>query len=784
MTEYRGNILRTTGRNRLYHSCLKVLPTFLAFIIFTVNAFGQTDRNSINNIKTVKEQEASDNNSRPQGFGTLRGVVRDSATSEVLPYANVYIRGINRGAGTDSRGFFLIPSIPANKEYHMVVTFIGYKSKNVTVFITENKITQINIYLAKSAVELENVTVTGAKANEAGITAQKIPIREIENTTFGVETDVMRSIQLQTGVQSAGDVSARYYVRGGASNENLVLLNEVPIYNPFHALGILSAIDPDIINSIEFYKGGFGAKYGGRLSSVLNIITKDGNKNNFGAAAGLSELTAKGVLEGPLPYGSFIITGRKSYSNEILKKFTNNKSVPIDFYDASFKVNYSNPELMPISKFSFFGFISKDKIAYKNKLHADYNWSSSNIGFNWFYVEPNSPSFAEFTFYYSGFSGSELPNSSKDRQLVNRLDDFTSKYDFYYVYSNKNEIYGGLKLYYIKTSLFLNNSAGDIKNIGSEGEAVKCYGGYKLNSIKDLKIDIGLRINLMNLFDVSSYFGEPRINLIYSLLPTLNLKAAWGVYQQELVTISDEDEILALFEPWIIVPKYLKVPNSIQYIGGFDYYLTENIKINVEGYFKAMHNLAVLNDLIIHQTDPQLINGSGKSHGAEATVNYNAGRVNAQISYSYSWTTKKVRDIEYHPRYDSRNAVKVFINYELGNNWRTGISWNYNSGMPFTKILGYQYRYNPLEITEADPLFSYYSYSPIFAGRNTSYLPDYHRLDLNLSKEFRLWSMKINITLNLINIYNRKNFFYFDPQTGERVNMLPFLPSIGIKAEL
>ena len=126
-------------------------------------------------------------------------------------------------------------------------------------------------------------------------------MRDIENMTYGVETDVMRSIQLLPGVQSAGDVSARYYVRGGASNENLVLLNGIPIYNPFHALGILSVIDPDIINSVEFYKGGFGAKYGGRLSSVMNIITKDGNRNNFGATAALSELTAKGLLKDRYP---------------------------------------------------------------------------------------------------------------------------------------------------------------------------------------------------------------------------------------------------------------------------------------------------------------------------------------------------------------------------------------------------------------------------------------------------------------------------------------------------
>ncbi len=752
---------------------LKILSTKLA-LTFT----------RINNIITVKKKESVSDENKPQGFGTLRGIVRDSATSEVLPYADVYIDKINAGASSDSRGFFIIPSIPANKKYTVNAAFIGYKTKKVEVFIRKNKITEITIYLTKSTIELGDVTVLGKRVKEIGLTAKKILIREIENMSFGVETDVMRAIQLQPGVQSAGDVSARYYVRGGASNENLVLLNGVPIYNPFHALGILSAIDPDMINSVEFYKGGFDAKYGGRLSSVMDIITKDGNKNNFGAIAALSELTAKGALEGPIPDGSFIITGRKSYSNEILKKFTNGQSVPIDFYDVSFKVNYSNSEVLPISKFSLFGFKSNDIIDYKDKLHANYNWSNTNMGFNWFNAAKDDPSFVDFTFYYSGFSGNEIPNSSNNRQIENKLDDYTVKYDYYHVFDNNNEFYGGIKLYYIKTRLLLNNATGILKDIGSEGESFRGYLGYKLFSISKLKADIGSRLNFMNLMDVNSYFFEPRINLTYSLLPTLNLKAAWGIYQQELITISDEDEILPLFEPWIIIPKYLKVPNSVHYIYGFDYYFTESLKLNVEGYYKTMHNLVVLNDQVIYPTDQQLINASGESHGGEASVNYNAGWINAQFSYSYSWTTRKVRDIEYHPRYDSRNAVKIFINCELGNNWRAGISWNYNSGMPYTQIYGYNDKYNPLGVSNPSSILSNYIYFPILAARNAAHLPDYHRLDMNLSKEFYIGFVKINMGLNVINVYDRNNFFYFDIKTGQRVNMLPFLPSIEVKVEL
>jgi len=738
----------------------------------------------INNIITIKKKEETDENKIPKSFGTLRGIVRDSITTEVLLYANIYIPELKTGVSTDNRGFFIIPSIPANKKYTIVVTFVGYSPKKVNISIQANKITHIDIYLTKSTIEMKNIVVSGERVNEEEVTAQRISIQDIENMTNGVETDVMRSIQFQPGVQSAGDVSARYYVRGGASNENLVLLNETPIYNPFHALGIFSVIDPDMINSIDFYKGGFGAKYGGRLSSVMDIITKDGNRNNFGATAAISQLTVKAALEGPVPDGSFIMTGRKSYSNEIIKKFTNNKNIPIDFYDASFKINYSNPDFLPISKFTFFGFMSKDKIDYKNKLHSDFTWSNSHLGFNWFTATQNSPLFAELTLYYSKFSGSEIPNSSNNRHIENGVDDITFKTDFNYVLGDRNEYYGGVKINYIKTKLFLSNSSGKIKNVGSEGTMFGGYGGFKLLSINNFKADLGSRLNVLKLSEGSSLFFEPRINVIYSLLPTLNLKAAWGIYQQDLVTISDEDEVLALFEPWIIIPEYLKTPNSIHYIAGFDYYFTDKLKINVEGYYKVMHNLAVLNDELIYPTDNQLINASGESHGAEITMNYKTGWINTQLSYSYSNTTKRIRDFEYHPRYDSRHAIKIFVNYKLGNNWSAGISWNYSAGLPYTQIFGYYNKYNPSGILIPSSLFTYYQSFPILADRNAARLPDYHRLDMSLSKKFQLGFMNLSIDLNIINVYDRKNFFYFDTKTGERVNMLPFLPSIDVKAEL
>jgi len=417
-------------------------------------------------------------------------------------------------------------------------------------------------------------------------------------------------------------------------------------------------------------------------------------------------------------------------------------------------------------------------------LHADYAWSNSHAGFNWFTATQNSPLFVELTLYYSKFSGSELPNSTNERHIENKLGDLTFKTDFNYILNDKNEYYGGVKINYIKTDLILSNSVGQLGATVSEATAFSSYAGYRLSSIDKLKADLGSRFDILRLTDAPSLFLEPRVNVVYSLLPILNLKAGWGLYKQELVTISDEDEILPLFEPWIITPSYLKPSNAIHYVGGFEYYLTANLKADVEGYYKVEHDLAVINDSLIYPTDPQLIAASAESHGAEIALNYETGWVYTQLSYSYSWTTRKVRDLVYHPRYDSRNDVKFSINCDLGNNWSASMTWNYSSGMPFTQILGYYDKFNPPDVLNPSSGLLDYVYFPILAGRNAAHLPDYHRLDMGISRKISIGSLKLDIDLNVINVYDRKNFFYFDDKTGERVNMLPFLPTIDIKAEL
>ncbi len=258
-----------------------------------------------------------------QSTGSLRGLVIDSTSGEPLPYCNIILKETKTGTTTDQRGYFFFPSLKPGL-YTIVISYIGYTTEAIEVKIIRNAMAQMDIKLLPSAVTLPTLEKVGEKYNfeeKPDVSVNRIYTRELETIPKGVETDLLRSLKFLPGVSSTGDVTARYNVRGGASNQNLVLLNDIPVYSPFHALGLFSVIDPDVISVAEFYKSGFPVEYRGRLSSLLKIITKDGNKNEFGGIASGSFLSGKALVEGPIPDGSFILTGRKSYSNKILKNF-------------------------------------------------------------------------------------------------------------------------------------------------------------------------------------------------------------------------------------------------------------------------------------------------------------------------------------------------------------------------------------------------------------------------------------------------------------------------------
>ncbi|MBU1114541.1 MAG: TonB-dependent receptor [Bacteroidetes bacterium] len=721
-----------------------------------------------------------------QNIGKIRGTITDEANGEVLAFGNVLIEELNIGVSTNNKGYYYISSLPVNTNVTLIVSYVGYESKKIVVFVYPNKINKLDIQLSSSSVVLQTVEKIGEKVvekNETDIGLQRISGRELEAMPKGVETDVFRSLQYVPGVNFTADMSARYYVRGGDSNQNLVLLNGANVYNSFHAMGLFSIIDPEMINTMEFYKGGYTAEYGGRLSSVLNLITKDGNRTRYSGKAAASFLTAKAVVEGPIPYGSFIITGRKSHSTSILKKFFNNQTAPFNFYDASFKINFSNPNFLSGSKFVVHGFLSEDKLEFDNPLREDYNWTNNILGFSWFQVY-DVPLFSEISYTTNNFQGKVFPNLSSTREKESKLSEHKIDMNYNYIFDNKNEIYGGLQITILKTQLYMENLLGAYSDINKKGINLSFFLKYKLLQYDEFGLDLGLRYSLAGLTRAGTGFIEPRISFTYTPNPVIAFKAFWGRFQQEITTISNENEVINVFEPYILVPEYLKIPKAEHYNAGVTFYFTDKISLVSEVYYKKSINITEINYNKKYASDQDLVSGEAESYGLEHDLNYSNDMMHISVGYTLAYSYKKVNNWTYYPRYDSRHSLNCALEVNIGSGWKSMLTWTYKSGLPYTPIIGYYEKlfFQPGAFNTS--IYNYYFPYSVLGDKNSTRLPSYHRMDIGISKIFDLNYFRLYVDASITNVYNRKNLFYFDRSTGERINMLPFFVSVNVKVEI
>ncbi len=721
-----------------------------------------------------------------QWSGKIRGTVVDSSNGEPLSFANILVEKLNYGTSTNEKGYFLLSNIPAGKHYYLLVSYIGYESKRVKVYVRKKKITSVKIALKPASVWLTTIEKVGTrieKENIADLGLERITIKDLETVPTGVESDAFRFLQYLPGVTSVGDISARYNVRGGANNQNLVLLDDVVLYNPFHAFGVFSVIDPEIISNIDFYKSGFPTEYGGRISSLMKINTKEGNKFKFGGKASLSLLTAKLFVEGPIPHGSFYISGRKNHNNFLLKKVLGDKNIPFNFYDYGFKVTYHNPNKSFIdnSKWTLQGFFSKDETKPSGNYNEQFKWGNSLLGLKRFQVY-STPLYSEFIASVSNSKGEIIPSGSRARKKANEVNDLTVKMNFHYIFDSRDELGVGVSFKAIKTTLVFVNPNGVKTNIHDFGGNVSFYLKYIFKKNKKYTLSLGSRVNLEGLKDRGNFYFEPRINLNYRLTQGLNFKAAWGMYQQGLTTITDESDVVSLFEPWFLTPGYLDPARAIHFDAGLFTDL-KFLTFSLEGYYKDLHNLPEINSLKKFQTDPDLISVNGKSYGVESSLRLLLPPFRFSAAYSWGFTYKLDNGRKYYPNYDSRNNVKLSLEINLGKGWFASSVWLFHSGRPFTPTVGY---YDKYYFDDPSNFGIYESYLPflILGEKNIARLPTYHRLDLGIYKFFKIEKYKFYLSFSVMNAYNRKNIFYFERETGKRVNMLPLLPSATIKMEL
>lgn len=719
-----------------------------------------------------------------QGTGSIRGFVSDSTSGEPLIFTTVAVGGIGRGASTDIKGYFYIAGVPEGTHV-LNVSMVGYRRRSISLSVREGEITHLRVRLLPGKIEMEELTVVRDRAGrptdrEVGL--QQITAREITLAPVNTEADMFRVVQMSPGVTTTGDVTARYYVRGGGGDQNMLLVDGVTIYSPFHALGVLSVVDPDVVSGLEFHKGGFGPELGGRLSSILNVQTRDGNRNRFGATAQASLLTGKVSVEGPIPDGSFLIAGRKSISPKTLERFLRSSGAPFDFFDLSFKVNYANAAFDENGTLSAHGFLSADYVRNDDPFKEDYAVRNTALGLEWHKVWP-SPLHSTLRVAYSGFDAEVLPNASAAVPRSNTVRDITLSSEAGYMYSSRDELQFGVETKFLSTRYGMENLLRMKRSFDERAWDLTMYVNYHFLRWESFGLDIGMRIRPQQLARFGPVIFEPRVRASYAPLPVFVVHAAAGWYSQEVTTLMNETDVISIFEPWIIVPDYLRASDAAHLVAGVLYDLSDRISLDVEAYYKPMFNLIEVNEKKFTATAPDYINVTGASSGVECSLKWLADDVLVQASYTLSNARLTIGGVSYTPRYDVRHVLNLNAGWEPGDGWILSAFWSLRSGLPFTPIIGF---YDRVVLTPEAPNDVLSPQQPVTAWgeRNSQRLPVYHRLDLSCSKRFTVDPVRFTIGLSVTNAYDRRNIFYLDRNTGEQIYMLRFAPSVTVKAEL
>ncbi len=711
----------------------------------------------------------------------VRGVVTDSATGERIPYANITVRGTTRGASTNLSGFYLITALPVGN-YELAASAVGYRTEVRKVVVRGREPVVANFRLSQRTVEFSEIIVESERMVEKLDAASIHVLGEqqiLDVPSAGVQ-DVFRSLTLLPGIVSTSDVSSKFFVRGGAGDQNLILLDGMRIYNPFHAFGVYSVFDPDIISSAEVMTGAFPAGYGNRLSSVVNLSTRQGNSSRLAGRAEANFLSGKLMLEGPIKGGNSWLAGaRTSLTDRGLKHFLRNPS-PISFYDAFLKATIGSET----GRNSFRGFISGDNITSPNPQEPDHSWRShalavslSGLAYERIYVDG--------TVYSSSFT---IRRDTKQSNVIfpaeSRVGDDGMRIDLTIHTEESGLFRTGFQFDLPDYEFKFTTSANTQRTFRSTDTEIWLWLRHQTDA--DLfQTDLGVHMDVVSLASKGPSLQalQPRASLALRLSDLWRARVSFGVYNQRVITISNEDDITSLFEAWISLSDPLRPEESHHYVVGFEGLLTDVLSIDVQAYYKNYPSLVLYNREKSFPEDPDYINGKGRAYGGELLMRFASPLLDVYASYALGWTQVTTGGFTYAPRYDRRHTVNALGVLHPINNLDVAIRWEFGSGYPFTQTIGY---YDRLLLGSLGSGAWYgemgLPYS-ILGEKNAARLPDYYRIDASVTYHFTFDPLRGSIGLNVANLTNRKNILFYDRKTGQRVHMLDFFPSATLRVE-
>ena len=720
-----------------------------------------------------KETEKIEKNSVIPPKYTISGYLRDEYSGEILIGATVYIKNIRQGTSTNAYGFYSI-TLPTGN-YEIEYSYIGYNKKNTEIKLTQN--VQISENLEVNIVELKIVLVSQNSSNDIvknnPMRGYKLTSRTIiQKPVLGGEFDAIKTLSSISGIGSFGDGSVIFNVRGGNKDQNLIIIDEAPVYNPSHLLGFFSAIAPDVINNMKVYKSDFPIQYGGRASSIVVINTKDGSTKKMGFSGNISPIISTYNIDGPIvkEKSSFLFTLRNSHINWLYQK--NIPELNIKFFDFHSKLNFKpNRE----NRFYFSLYSGYDMIKMNNSTAM--SWTNFASTFRWNHLYSDRL-FSNTIIYVSNYDYNFYTSLEDDTYWNSSISNISLKNDFTLFTDPNNTLKFGFNIngHYLNPGNFNAEYYTQAVSASNVSELVAYFGneyhikdkfslfmGVRLQNWNNngpayiFGFDENYQVNDTSIYGLgkfNSFFGmEPRININYAMTKKLSIKLSYNRNIQYLHLLSNSISPFTTLDVWLPSNPNIKPLKSNQYVIGLHQKYSE-IDFTIEAYYKKTknnidydyHPNMFLNPFI----EGELRFGTATASGIEFSVQKQKGNFTMFLAYTYSRVWLRTQGINanrtYPATYDKPHNININFAYEISRRWFVSINWIYASGIRFSAPTSFYY---------------YQGYSiPIYTKKNNAKLPDYHRLDIavkyNLNKRKTVRYQHF-ITFSIFNLYGRKN---------------------------
>lgn len=738
---------------------------------------------------------------------TVKGFVYDATSGEPVGYCPVVLQGTTYGAMTEANGNFIIDKVPKG-HYVLTINFFGYDIFTDTLEVTGKMI--IKRYMINpSKVSLDEIQVTAEtdrKVQETRTAVISISPKEISKMpAIGGQPDFAQYLQVLPGIISTGDQGGQLYVRGGTPIQNMLLLDGMIVFNPFHSIGLFSVFDMDIMSNADIYTGGFGAEFGGRISSVMNIKTRDGNKKRISGKIDMSNIGAQVLLEGPLiklkedrkTSMSFILSGKGSFLEQASKVFypyvNNENGLPYNFLDLYGKITLAG---QGGSKFNIFGFNFMDKVNYNSSIQ--YQWNNWGLGANFLLVPGQANTTIEGTFAYSDYVSKindPAYQSEGSYSKYTRTGGFNFNLVFNY-YVGRSVFNIGINAVGFSTEYKYWTKYGNKEYPKDHTTDISFFLKYKYNYKNKLLIEPSFRLQYYT--SLSKVSPEPRLALKYNITKKIRLKMSGGLYSQNYVAVTSDRDVVNLFYGYISSPSQLSItpllPNgkkpknrlqtSQHAVLGLELDVLKYTSINIEGYYKHFSQLISVNRYLMdEQADEIFMWEQGHAYGGDISIKFEYKGLYLWGVYSLGWVKRTDANVTYAPNFDRRHNINILASYAFGKrrSWQIDVRWNFGSGFPFTQTQAYYPSFVPAGGIGDDIIHANEDLDFVLDDLNQGRLPAYHRLDIGFKKKFFIGERhSIELSASLTNVYNYKNVFYVNRITNEVVYQLPFLYYFGM----